>query len=158
MKMLKGRKVFGFHCLLQKNHTQGEISAITEPVDPLVRSKIKELVREGKRNALVVSELVEIFVTAVLKQNDKNRRCFFPDITTIKGIIKEGKRDIRHSKIDMENTEKMLKSYDKNDFFFGPFVKETISAEELGEDEENEEGTCSLTWKSVSKHHFLFVY
>lgn len=136
-----------------------ETSAFTEPVDPAVRSKIKEFVRDGKRNALVISELLEIFVRTDLKQCDKRRRRFFPDIPTIRGIIREGKRDIHYSKIDMENTEKLLETYDKDDLFFRPFTEDTTNEEVLEEDEENdEEGACNMKWKSIPNNHFLFVY
>jgi hypothetical protein len=145
-----------------QNHLQGESAAIAEPVDPEVRNKIKELVYAGKRSAVVISELLEIFVTTNLQQHDRKRRRFFPDLRTIKGIIKESKREIRHSTIDMENTEKMLESYNKADFFFRPYVKDdAVAIDEEVEDEEeedDEDGNCNLKWKLTSSRHFLFVY
>ena len=92
----KGEEIFGenrYYFNLpdetdHQNHNIGLVAAVTETIDPRVRSKIKELVFHWKKNASIIIALLEQYVINELGETDKLRSRFYSDRKCIRNIVK----------------------------------------------------------------------
>ncbi|XP_035205452.1 uncharacterized protein LOC118180475 [Stegodyphus dumicola] len=147
---IAGEEVFMFNLPNSQdhqNHLMGNMAAVIEPIDARVRHFIASKVKNGKCNATVIAELLEVYVSTELGETDKTRRRFYPEMEAIRKIISQAKSDIRTSKIDQENTEMLINSWDtsKCSVFFRPCTENTYDGTEPND-------------FTDSKLNLLFVY
>ncbi|KFM66736.1 hypothetical protein X975_03492, partial [Stegodyphus mimosarum] len=89
---IDGEEVFMFNLPNSQdhqNHLMGNMAAAIEPVDTRVRHFIASKVQNGKCNATVISELLEVYVSTELGETDKTRRRFYPEMEAIRRIISQ---------------------------------------------------------------------
>ncbi|XP_013393642.1 uncharacterized protein LOC106161284 isoform X1 [Lingula anatina] len=93
-------------------HLTGEMGGYSEPVDPMVRSKVLELLENGLRSRRELEACVREYVVNQMFQGKepppKSRRRYFPHAVDFANLITKYKLQKRFSKIDQVNVEKML--------------------------------------------------
>ncbi|XP_041373785.1 uncharacterized protein LOC121386837, partial [Gigantopelta aegis] len=107
-----------------------QIGGVLQPVDEVIRLKIRELVLEGVTSVQETKRHLDIFVAKDLFLNKikpkKNNRRFYPHINDIRNHMYLATMELRHSKIDQNDLEAKIqiwKDHNPDDhYFFRPCV------------------------------------
>jgi len=103
---------------IHKFHHSGEASWLIEPLDERVSIYLKKCIRNGCKKPKDLKHRGREYVKEHIFHGEQHpsylRRRFFPSRKKIKNLIYSVKSELRHSKIDQENLEHLIKEWEND--------------------------------------------
>nr|XP_054773909.1 uncharacterized protein LOC129282002 [Lytechinus pictus] len=148
-----------------KYHVQGQFAGMREPIDPLVRKKVVELVGNGITKVADIQKAIRAFVVEELFPNESApsmiRRRYYPSARDIKNLTyvakKKVNRNKRKGKAEEEAEEEVEQPEEEADKVKSPSIKNLKDYSESKVVPVSSDGT-HLTQEDLSNKSVLFCH